>query len=93
MNQYSENEKLNLFKSLFKGREDAFAIRWEKPARLSAEKAGQSGGGKKSGYMPAYHYDPYMYRLHKMNGGAFKNYKDKTYLPLTDQLVAETPAR
>ncbi len=71
MNQYSENEKLNLFKSLFKGREDVFAIRWEK--------------SKKSGYMPAYHYDPYMYRLHKMKGGTFKDYKDKTYLPLTDQ--------
>ncbi len=71
MDQYSENEKLILFKSLFKGREDVFAIRWEK--------------GKKSGYMPAYQYDPYMYRLHKMNGGTFKNYRDKTYLPLTDQ--------
>lgn len=71
MNQYSENEKLNLFKSLFNGREDVFAIRWEK--------------GKKSGYMPAYHYDPYMYRLHKMKGGTFKDYKDKSYLPLTDQ--------
>ncbi len=35
--------------------------------------------------MPAYKYDPYMYRLHKMKGGSFKNYKDKTYLPLTDQ--------
>jgi superfamily II DNA or RNA helicase len=71
MNQYSENEKLNLFKSLFKGRQGIFAIRWEK--------------GNKSGYMPAYHYDPYMYRLHKMKGGTLKDYKDKTYLPLTDQ--------
>ncbi|ELR69908.1 type III restriction enzyme, res subunit [Fulvivirga imtechensis AK7] len=71
MNQYSEHEKLNLFKNLFKGREDVFAVRWEK--------------GNKSGYMPAYHYDPYMYRLHKMKGGTFKDYKDKTYLPLTDQ--------
>ncbi len=71
MDQNSDNTKLNLFKSLFKGREDVFAIRWEK--------------GNKSGYMPAYHYDPYMYRLHKMKGGSFKDYKDKTYLPLTDQ--------
>ncbi len=78
MNQHSEIEKLSLFKSLFKGREDVFAIRWEKAA--------QSDGGRiKSGYMPAYQYDPYMYRLHKMKGGSFKNYKDKTYLPLTDQ--------
>jgi hypothetical protein len=71
MNQYSEKEKLNLFKTLFKGREDVFAIRWKK--------------GKKSGYMPAYHYDPYMYRLHKMKGGSFKNYKDKRYLSLADK--------
>lgn len=66
MIQYSENENLNLFKGLFEGRKDVFAIRWEK--------------GNKSGYMPAYHYDPYMYRRYKINGGAFKDYKDKTYL-------------
>ena len=67
-----DNKKnIDLFRSLFKGREDVFAIRWDK--------------GNKSGYMPAYHYDPYMYRLHKMKGGTFKNYKDKTYLQLTDQ--------
>ena len=71
MDQYSENENLELFKSLFRGREDVFAIRWQK--------------GDKGGYMPAYHYDPYRYRLHQIKGGTFKNYKDKTYLPLTDQ--------
>lgn len=38
-------EQLSLFKSLFKGREDVFATRWEK--------------GNKSGYMPAYFFDPY----------------------------------
>ena len=48
---------LNLFRSLFKGREDVFALRWEK--------------GNKSGYTPAYSYDPYMYRLHKQRGGTF----------------------
>jgi hypothetical protein len=73
MNVYSDNEKLRFFKSLFKGREDVFAIKWEK--------------GNKSGYMPAYQYDPYIYRLHKMKGGSFKDYKDKTYLPLTDQQI------
>lgn len=66
MNQYSEHEKLNLFKSLFKGREDVFSIRWDK--------------GNKSGYMPAYYYDPYMYRLHKMKGGRFKDYKDTSFV-------------
>ncbi|WP_410672410.1 TOTE conflict system archaeo-eukaryotic primase domain-containing protein [Chryseobacterium rhizoplanae] len=41
------NVQINIFHSLFQGREDVFAVRWEK-----------SG---KSGYMPAYRYDPYYY--------------------------------
>jgi len=52
------NNQLTLYRSLFRGREDVFAIHWKK--------------GDKSGYMPAYQYDPYLYRLHKMNGGTFK---------------------
>jgi len=60
----------NTFRSLFQGREDVFAVRWEK-----------SG---KSGYMPSYQYDPYHYRTHKMNGGTFSSYSYKNYLPLTD---------
>lgn len=67
--------QIQLFKSVFKGREDVFAIRWEKE--------------KKSGYMPAYSYDPYLYRAHKMKGGTFQNYNDKTYLKLTDQEIAK----
>lgn len=65
------DKKLHLFRSLFKGREDVFAVRWEKPAR-------PSGGGATSGYMPAYFYDPYRYRAHKMKGGTFQTYTDKT---------------
>lgn len=72
MNDIS-NEHINTFRSLFKGREDVFAVRWEK-----------SG---KSGYMPAYQYDPYHYRVHKMNGGTFTNYPHKTYLPLTENEI------
>ena len=64
------SSQILLFKSLFKGREDVFAIRWEK--------------GNKSGYMPAYFYDPYLYKAHKMGGGTFQNYTDKTYLKFTD---------
>jgi hypothetical protein len=51
----SSQTKISLFKSLFRGREDIFAQRWEK-------------GGKAS-YSPQYDYDPYQYRLHKMKGG------------------------
>lgn len=67
--------QIQLLKSLFKGREDVFALRWEK--------------ANKSGYMPAYSYDPYMYRLHKQRGGTFKDYKDKTYLKLDDYQLSK----
>lgn len=64
---------INLFRSLFKGREDVLGVRWEK--------------GKKSGYMPAYFYDPYRLRVHKMNGGIFQNFTEKSYLKLTDEQI------
>ena len=66
--------KTSLFRSLFKGREDVFATRWEKD--------------KKSGYMPAYFFDSYRFRAHKMKGGTFQNYPDKSYLQLTDDQIA-----
>lgn len=66
-------DTIKLFKSIFIGREDVFAVRWEK--------------GNKSGYMPAYFYDPYRYRAHKMKGGTFQNYADKEYLPFTDKEI------
>ena len=40
----SNSENINLFRSLYKGRDDVFAVRWEK--------------GNKSGYMPAYFPGP-----------------------------------
>lgn len=70
---YNFLTNIAIFRSFFQGREDAFAIRWEK-----------SG---KSGYMPAYQYDLYHYRTHKMNGGTFSNYLHKTYLSLTDKEI------
>ena len=66
-------EQIQLFKSVFKGRDDVFAIRWEK--------------GNKSGYIPAHSFDPYFYRAHKAKGGTFQNYKDKTYIVLTDTQI------
>lgn len=79
MNEFSP-EIANIFQTLFKGREDVFAVRWEKPAR-------PSGGGNKSGYMPAVYYDPYRFRVHKMNGGTFQNFTEKSYLKLTDEQI------
>jgi superfamily II DNA or RNA helicase len=75
MNDDNLKEQIDLFKSLFRGRDDIFAVRWEK--------------GNKSGYMPAYHYDPYMYRLHKMKGGTFQNYTDKSYLSYSNEQIGK----
>lgn len=69
----SNPENINIFHSLFKGREDVFAVRWEKE--------------NKSGYMPAVYYDPYRFRAHKMNGGTFQNFTEKSYLKLTDEQI------
>jgi superfamily II DNA or RNA helicase len=66
---------ISLFRSLFKGREDVFAIRWEK--------------GSKSGYMPAYFFDPYRYKAHVIRGGTFQNFAEKSHLPLTDEQIAK----
>lgn len=66
-------ENITLFRSLFKGREDVFAVRWEK--------------GNKSGYMPAVFYDPYRFQAHKMNGGTFQNFTEKSYLKQTDEQI------
>src|SRR5690606_6152167 len=73
-NMESTPADIDVFRALFKGREDVFAVRWEK--------------GNKSGYMPAYSYDPYHYRLHKANGGSFQSYQHKTYRPLSDSEIA-----
>lgn len=70
MSTYTLQEQLALFRSLFKGREDVFAVRWEKE--------------NKSGYMPAYFYDHYRLKAHKMRGGTFANFTEKKLLPFTD---------
>jgi superfamily II DNA or RNA helicase len=64
------DDLLFLYKSLFKGREDVFALRWEKNG--------------KSSYMPVYGFDPYVYRQHQIKGGTFQTFTDKTLLSLTD---------
>jgi len=65
-----KDDRLILYKSLFKGREEVFALRWEK--------------GGKSSYMPAYSFDPHRYKLHQMKGGIFQTFADKIYQTLTD---------
>jgi superfamily II DNA or RNA helicase len=72
-NQLNIKERIALFRSLFNGRKDVYATRWVK--------------GKKSGYMPAYSYDPYQYRRHKLKGGTFQNFSDKSLRPLQDEQI------
>lgn len=64
---------INLFSQLFKAREDVFAVRWEK--------------AKRSGYVPAYSFDPHHYRLHKISGGSLNTYSHKSHRPLTPQEI------
>lgn len=67
------NEQIQLFISLFKGRQDVFAIRWE--------------SNEKSGYIPAYDLDREEYARHKANGGTLKNFPNKKYSGLTEQRI------
>ncbi len=65
--------QMNLFTSLFKGREDVFAKRWETK--------------DKSGYAPAKDIDWNQYSLHKASGGTLKDYPHKSYSKLTDAAI------
>jgi superfamily II DNA or RNA helicase len=65
--------QITLFKSLFQGRQDVYAVRWEKDG--------------KSGYMPAYKVDWSDYNKHKVAGGSFKDYSKKEYLPFGDEAI------
>jgi hypothetical protein len=53
-------EQLSSYMSLFRGRDDIYAKRWEKY--------------EKSGYTPAYSFDWNEYLNHKARGGNFKNF-------------------
>ena len=68
MNQISF-EQVQLFMSLFKGRNDVDARRWEKDG--------------KSGYSPAYEVDWIAYRAFKAKGGKFSDFPNKKPLLLT----------
>src|SRR3954453_7272847 len=67
------DSELIIFKSLLKGREDVFAIRWEREG--------------KSGYMPVYNLDWGKFTEHKAKGGTLKNFPNKQYAELTDERI------
>src|SRR5699024_675667 len=66
-------EQIARFQSLFKGREDIYARRWEDSDR--------------DGYMPAYNVDWNRYEKHKALGGTFRNFKHKEPAPLTPAAI------
>jgi len=67
------NQNLELFKSLFRGRDDVYAVRWEKEG--------------KSGYMPVYEVNWTDYESHKAKGGTFKDYKNKKLKAINDETI------
>ena len=64
---------ISLYKSIFYGRQDIHAIRWDKDG--------------KTGYMPAYKVDWNDYNKYKSGGGTFKDYANKEYIPFSDEVV------
>ena len=59
--------------SLFRGRIDVFARRWEKDRR--------------SGYSPAYEFSWDEFMAHKRRGGSLKDFENKRLLPLTPEVI------
>jgi superfamily II DNA or RNA helicase len=66
-------QQLELFMSLFRGRPDVYARRWEKDGR--------------SGYSPAYEFNWDEFMAHKRRGGSMKDFENKKLIPLTKDVV------
>jgi len=73
------NVKIKLYRSLFRGRDDIFAKRWEK--RIGAE--------AKSGYSPAYSFSWDEFNTHRAQGGTMKNFENKVPLALADKVIRQ----
>jgi len=66
-------EQISLYKSLFQGRDDVYARRWEKDT--------------KSGWSPAYAFDWNEFNAHRAHGGTIKDFKNKTLIPFTHGVI------
>ena len=71
---YTPERKIALFRNLFRGREDVFAIRWE-------------GNGGKSGYVPAGEMDWHSIHAAKPEDRKKVGRKTRILHPLTDEVV------
>lgn len=66
-------EHVSLYKSLFQGRDDVYARRW--------------GKDTKSGWSPAYAFDWDEFNAHRAHGGTIKDFKNKTLIPFTNEVI------
>jgi len=66
--------KIALFRSLFRGREDVYAVRWEAP-------------DGRAGYMPRADRDWKAYSASKLENRKKVDHKTRKHLPLTDEVV------
>lgn len=66
-------QQLELYMSLFRGRTDVYARRWEKEGR--------------SGYSPAYEFNWDEFMTHKRRGGSMKDFENKKLIPLAKEIV------
>lgn len=71
MSVIQPNDKIKPYRSLFRGRNDVFARRWD----------------KNGSYFPDYTFDWNEFNVHKANGGTVKDFKNKKATPLTDEIV------
>ncbi len=67
------DDHVNLYKSLFQGRNDVYARRWEK--------------NTKSGWSPAYSFNWDEFNKHRAHGGTIKDFEHKSLVPFTDTVV------
>ena len=67
------SEQVDLFQSLFRGRQDVYARYWEK--------------GDHSGYSPGYEFDWAEFLVFKNKGGTLKDFPNKRLIPLTPEVA------
>lgn len=70
-----DQSQINLYRSLFRGRDDVYARRWEKNGR--------------SGWSPAYSFDWTEFNAHRAAGGSLKDFENKELAPLTDHVITQ----
>ena len=73
MNNLVSEENIELYCSLFCGRQDVYARHWEK--------------NEKSGYSPAYDFNWSEFLAFKSQGGSLKDFPNKKLIPLTPDVI------